>query len=39
MNDLISTGLTAGVLFGLPVLATRLAEAVKSIQSRNEPLA
>lgn len=26
-NDLVSTGLTCGVLFGLPVLATRLHEA------------
>jgi hypothetical protein len=39
MNDLASTGLTAGVLFGLPVLAARLVEAIREAQSRNEPLA
>jgi hypothetical protein len=39
MNDLASTALTAGILFGLPVLAARLADTVRSIQSRNQPLA
>jgi len=39
MNDLASTGLTAGVLFGLPVLAARLVETMRATQSRNEPLA
>ena len=39
MNDLVSTTLTAGALFGLPVLAARLVEAMRSTQSRNEPLA
>jgi hypothetical protein len=39
MNDLVSTTLAAGVLFGLPVVAARLVETVRSIQSRNEPFA
>jgi hypothetical protein len=39
MNDLVSTTLTAGALFGLPVLAAKLVEAMRSIQSRSEPLA
>ncbi len=39
MNDLVSTALTAGVLFGLPVVAARLVEAIRSAQDRNEPLA
>ena len=38
-NDLVSTALTAGVLFGLPVLAARLVETMRSAQRRNEPLA
>ena len=38
-NDLVSTTLTAGVLFGLPVLATRLVETMRTAQRRNEPLA
>jgi hypothetical protein len=38
-NDLASTALTAGALFGLPVLAARLAESLRAVQSRNEPLA
>ncbi len=33
-NDLVSTGLTAGVLFGLPVVA---AELVKGLQSSTTP--
>jgi hypothetical protein len=39
MNDLASTALTAGALFGLPVLAARMAESMRSIQSRNAPVA
>jgi hypothetical protein len=39
MNDLVSTGLVASALFGVPVLATRLVETLRSAQSRNEPLA
>jgi hypothetical protein len=39
MNDLVSTALTAGALFGVPVLATCLVEALHSAQSGNEPLA
>jgi hypothetical protein len=38
-NDLVSTMLTAGALFGLPVVAAKLVEAMRSAQSRNEPLA
>jgi hypothetical protein len=38
-NDLISTTLTSGVLFGLPVLAARLVETMRTAQRRNEPLA
>jgi hypothetical protein len=38
-NDLVSTVVTAGVLFGLPVLAARLVETMRSIQSRDEPVA
>lgn len=37
-NDLISTSLVAGALFGLPVLARRLAEAMHSTPG-NQPLA
>jgi hypothetical protein len=36
-NDLASTAITAGVLFGLPVVAAKLAESMHSIQ--NQPLA
>ncbi len=39
MNDMVATTLTAGALFGLPVLAARLIEGIRSAQSRNEPLA
>lgn len=38
-NDLVSTGLIAGVLFGLPVLAARINEAMHSAQGSNQPLA
>jgi len=36
-NDLISTGLVSGVLFGLPVLAAKLVESMKTAQG--QPLA
>lgn len=36
-NDLVSTALTAGVLFGLPVLATKVAESFHT--AHNQPLA
>ena len=32
-NDLVSTGLTLGVLFGLPTLARRMAHAMEATQS------
>ncbi|MDP9052197.1 MAG: hypothetical protein M3O31_15980 [Acidobacteriota bacterium] len=35
-NDLVSTAITAGALFGLPVLAAKIAE---SMQAANQPLA
>ncbi len=38
LNDLVSTTLTAGALFGLPVVAAKILEAVRTTQSRNEPL-
>ena len=38
-NDLISTALTAGALFGLPVLAARLAETLRATHPNNPPLA
>jgi hypothetical protein len=31
-NDLISTAITAGALFGLPVLATSIAETMREAQ-------
>jgi len=31
-NDLVSTALTAGVLFGLPVLAAKIAESMHAAQ-------
>ncbi|HTV08649.1 MAG TPA: DUF6580 family putative transport protein [Candidatus Aquilonibacter sp.] len=37
-NDLVSTGLISAVLFGLPVVAARLIEAIHSAH-RNQPLA
>jgi hypothetical protein len=39
MNDLVSTTLTAGALFGLPVLAAKLMETLRSSQDRSQPLA
>jgi hypothetical protein len=38
MNDLVSTTLTAGALFGLPVLAAKLVESLRSSQSHSQPL-
>ena len=37
-NDLVSTGFVSAVLFGLPVLAARLAESIHSAQNHNQPL-
>lgn len=37
-NDLVSTALTAGALFGLPVLAARIAESIRDANRRNLPL-
>ena len=39
MNDLVSTTITAGALFGLPVLAAKLVESFRSGQNRSQPLA
>jgi hypothetical protein len=36
-NDLVSTAITAGALFGLPVLAAKIAESMHAAQ--NQPLA
>jgi hypothetical protein len=38
-NDLVSTAITAGALFGLPALATRIAETLHSASGDNLPLA
>jgi hypothetical protein len=38
-NDLVSTAITAGALFGLPVLAAKIAEALQAAQHDNLPLA
>jgi len=37
-NDLASTALVSGVLFGLPVVAARMVELVRSAQTHNQPL-
>ena len=37
-NDLVSTGLTAGVLFGLPVAASRLVIAWRQNAERGQPI-
>ena len=37
-NDLVSTGITAVALFGLPVLATKMAEAVHSTHNDDLPI-
>ena len=38
-NDLISTGLVAGALFGLPALARNIAQNLREAQTSNRPLA
>ena len=38
-NDLVSTGLTAGVLFGLPVVAGALLRALQRASDGSQPLA
>lgn len=38
-NDLISTGLVAGALFGVPVLARSIAETLREAQGSGQPLA
>ena len=38
-NDLVSTALTSGALFGLPVLAARIAESLRAARRTNLPLA
>lgn len=38
-NDAMSTAITAGVLFGLPVLARNIVESIRELQSTNYPLA
>jgi hypothetical protein len=37
-NDLVSTALTAGALFGFPVLAAKIAESIEAAHT-NQPLA
>ncbi len=37
-NDLVSTGLFSAALFGVPVLASRMAEAFQTGNTRHEPL-
>jgi len=39
MNDLVSTAITAGALFGLPVLAAKLVESLRAGQNSSQPLA
>jgi len=38
-NDLVSTALTAGALFGLPVLAARIAESLHAAHRNDLPMA
>ena len=38
-NDLISTALTAGALFGLPALAAKIADTLHAAHNNNLPLA
>ncbi len=38
-NDLISTGITAGALFGLPALAANIAQSIRESQGKHLPLA
>jgi hypothetical protein len=37
-NDLVSTAITAGALFGLPALAAKLVEMLHAAQSNDLPL-
>ncbi len=37
-NDLVSTAITTGALFGLPVLAAKIAESLHAVQDNNLPL-
>lgn len=37
-NDLVSTGLFAAVLFGVPAVATRMADAFRDVESEQHPL-
>jgi hypothetical protein len=38
-NDLVSTGVLSAALFGLPVLASRMAESFRAATNQNQPLA
>ena len=38
-NDVMSTAVTAGALFGLPVLAKSIAESIRAAQDNQHPLA
>jgi hypothetical protein len=38
-NDLVSTAVTAGALFGLPALAAKIVETLRAAQHNNQPLA
>ena len=38
-NDLVSTALTAGALFGLPVLAARIVDSLQAVNRHDLPLA
>ena len=38
-NDLVSTAIVAGALFGLPVLATKIVDSIHAAQHNNLPLA
>jgi hypothetical protein len=38
-NDLVSTALTAGALFGLPMLAARMAESLRAVHGNDLPVA
>jgi hypothetical protein len=38
-NDLVSTAITAGALFGLPALATKVADILQAAENDNLPMA
>jgi hypothetical protein len=38
-NDVMSTAITAGALFGLPILGSNIAESMRNAQRQNFPLA